>query len=746
MNLDKMRYPIRKRWVWSITMTVVIVLSIVLVFNSVAIDILDTEILNAHKTATDFLRQGVDRRLMELEHVSIQLELDNQNLSLRHATDRSAFSSSETYEFTELFNNAKLANEFIDDIFIYYPAFDYVVGCRGSFTSKGYYLLSNELKDSHYEEWLSSIMETKGRNFIIEVHEEKDPILYYRHESLPSREGKEDAILIAQVNRDAMLRYSSLAVSNQPRTMLTVMGDSGTIYASCGDTSLNDTLLQLLHEDFVDSLTPVSLDLNGYTAMAARSEHTGISYLILSDTKTILATPRRIACFSYLMIFLCLVIGIILSLVIGKKQSRPLEKLAGRLNASSNALERLDYDSIEKRVDSILQENREAIQLNLEQGWILRDRFLNEVITTAQEDQGLILSMAAYFGISFDYIHFRLIVMYPEEIGDGQNIPTAERCMRRTAEELEKDNSALAIPALINGNLVILLNYENSNGVDADALADQVEALLEKKLRIFVGDEFDTEVQIVFSYEKALNQLDLSLRGSDLGKKGGYPPVHKEWMEGKVLHAQWQKNLRLKEYAQAAEMCGQLFSGYVFADGDPYSARSRKYTVINDLLECAEEENLRHGTLSRKDAEIALQACGSSTELTDCIKCLLERLEAANESYVESQQDSLAWKIRKIIDENYAQSYLGLYYIADIVKVSSSYVSKIFKKEYQIGITDYINQLRITKAKELMAEGKPNIKDIAVQVGFNSDIHFIRVFKKYESTTPGAYRKMDKEN
>lgn len=101
---------------------------------------------------------------------------------------------------------------------------------------------------------------------------------------------------------------------------------------------------------------------------------------------------------------------------------------------------------------------------------------------------------------------------------------------------------------------------------------------------------------------------------------------------------------------------------------------------------------------------------------------------------------SIADKTKNIIDEQYSNSELGLFLISEILGVSNSYTSKIFKKQFGLGVIEYLNRVRIYKAKQLIGNGNMNIKDIAIQVGFTSDIHFIRVFKKYEQVTPGKYK------
>lgn len=84
---------------------------------------------------------------------------------------------------------------------------------------------------------------------------------------------------------------------------------------------------------------------------------------------------------------------------------------------------------------------------------------------------------------------------------------------------------------------------------------------------------------------------------------------------------------------------------------------------------------------------------------------------------------------------------MTLTYLAEHFHVSAIYVSKAVKKTADISFIDYLSRLRIDESKRLLTETAANIRDIAVQIGYDSDKNFIRVFKKYEGITPGQYRK-----
>lgn len=105
------------------------------------------------------------------------------------------------------------------------------------------------------------------------------------------------------------------------------------------------------------------------------------------------------------------------------------------------------------------------------------------------------------------------------------------------------------------------------------------------------------------------------------------------------------------------------------------------------------------------------------------------------------KDNMIAEQTEEILERDYADPMLTLSLVAEELNVSLPYVSRMFKQHFQQGALEYLNKYRIQKAKLLLADKSMNIKSIAISVGFNSDITFIRVFKKYENITPGKYLK-----
>lgn len=92
----------------------------------------------------------------------------------------------------------------------------------------------------------------------------------------------------------------------------------------------------------------------------------------------------------------------------------------------------------------------------------------------------------------------------------------------------------------------------------------------------------------------------------------------------------------------------------------------------------------------------------------------------------------------------YIQLHLGtpfsLKQIAENLSMNPSYLSRLFKEETGISLTEYINQQRIRAAKNYLQLDTTTITEVAFMVGYNDVNYFIKRFKKIVGLTPTQYR------
>ena len=99
----------------------------------------------------------------------------------------------------------------------------------------------------------------------------------------------------------------------------------------------------------------------------------------------------------------------------------------------------------------------------------------------------------------------------------------------------------------------------------------------------------------------------------------------------------------------------------------------------------------------------------------------------------------IVMKLDSYMKENFTTS-INTQSIAKEFGFTPAYLSKIFREYKKISPSDYITDLRIERAKELLlANPSCKIKDIALSVGYNDPLYFSKVFKNLTGVSPKQY-------
>jgi len=108
-------------------------------------------------------------------------------------------------------------------------------------------------------------------------------------------------------------------------------------------------------------------------------------------------------------------------------------------------------------------------------------------------------------------------------------------------------------------------------------------------------------------------------------------------------------------------------------------------------------------------------------------------------------ENSAAGKLDRVLDyikHNFNRD-ISLKDMADLAGVSTSYLCRIFKNEFNLTPIAYLIKYRINKAKEsLINNPDKSIKEIASETGFSDNSYFGAIFREYEGCSPKQFREL----
>jgi AraC-like DNA-binding protein len=110
-----------------------------------------------------------------------------------------------------------------------------------------------------------------------------------------------------------------------------------------------------------------------------------------------------------------------------------------------------------------------------------------------------------------------------------------------------------------------------------------------------------------------------------------------------------------------------------------------------------------------------------------------------SETLIRQSKSRRISKVCRYIEENISQK-ISLSDAASLVSMSDSAFSHFFKKQTSISFITYVNNLRVAKACDLLANTTLSASEICYDCGFNNKSNFIRLFTKRKNMTPIEYR------
>lgn len=161
-----------------------------------------------------------------------------------------------------------------------------------------------------------------------------------------------------------------------------------------------------------------------------------------------------------------------------------------------------------------------------------------------------------------------------------------------------------------------------------------------------------------------------------------------------------------------------------------------------NLVKCKDVQHLRKLLFRVFDG---MKGDYPTTELSvslDIYKIFTELLNPqSTKSKGKSNYEDSIQTVKEYIAENLNEN-LTVGALAEIVNMSSSHFSRVFKQQTGFSPYDYILISRLNRAKYLLQVTDMTVSSIAYDIGFNSESNFIYFFTENEGISPGKFRKL----
>ncbi|WP_188993019.1 response regulator [Paenibacillus nasutitermitis] len=243
-------------------------------------------------------------------------------------------------------------------------------------------------------------------------------------------------------------------------------------------------------------------------------------------------------------------------------------------------------------------------------------------------------------------------------------------------------------------------------------------------------------------------------RGLGLGKEilltdasNGLPAAVKSPIADHYMLQNHRKNVALLEshleggaIREFSALCRSMLQSAAFYH---YAYTETYYSIATMALSYLNRMEATRNLLERRDLDGLMRIEEHETwesaarYFEGLARLLFERRQLEKEENSHAILDRLHQYIHDHLDDD-----LTLTKLSEVVYLNPSYLSRLYKQMTGQGLTEYISEQRMDKAKALLKQTAFKIHEIARQVGLEVG-YFIKLFKKHLNMTPQEYREME---
>ncbi len=722
----------------------------------------------------------IDGKLQEIEALSQRIALNPRVIGFLNV--KPPLQGDGSYQMAQIckdFMTYEMTNNFMDDFYVYFKNSDIVLSPQGYSYNNIVYESLHGNTDLTYEDWQAMVGKVHERDWFslegLSSDKEAGRTIVYS-QSLPLHDSHQ-ALANIVVVMDELKFINSIQKANWiEQAQFVIIDKNGEILAS---SPSDNAAVSLEYSRLTGSEGVINDRLNGEKVAVSyvTSQYMGWKFVYAIPVSIFGEKVKYVQRLTILALVLYLLIGGIIAFMLARRNYSPirdlLKGLANKTPVPVYGNERYsEYQTIKEIIYTTLNEKKQIqdekneIFDQLEKlNPVLRSNFLMRLLKGRIDDKICFEDMISSFNIHFNSQYFMVLLIFIDDYegmfsiesqdGETEKLKLVQFVVSNVVEELSGRNHQ-GFMADVDDMMVCLINLDNDmveqGEEEVRKIAEEAQSFLKEKAYIHttisISDIQQSPERIPKAYQQALEAMEyrvISGRGNII-KYSDIKPSGQNYYYPMDLEQQLINTIKEGDFDTARALLEDVFEHNVSRRVlSIQMAKCFMFGVVNTMIKTMDEISIvwQHSFFEKLDPVERLLKCNTIMEMkVEILDILSQVCEFIKNSKKRTQNDSLKGNIIQYIEDHYNDSNLCIASIADNFNMNPVPLSRFFKEHMGQGLLDYINKVRLDKAKELLRQNEWSIADIAKEVGYYHSSALIRAFKKYERLTPGKYKEM----
>ncbi len=714
-------------------------------------------------------KDSFESRLSEVDQIMNQVAWDTKVISF--TTLRDPFRGANTYrvvETREQLYNYSLLNNFIYDYYVIYLNSEIILG-----PSQTYHI--DRFTPDHFnyagvapEQILNEITAPYPRPVLyperqLQFRSQTQYVMPYIRDLSHTPLGRQAKIMF-------LLRTEEI---NNLLSGFDIAGGGWVYIADGNDILFNIEVPDDLDYTFFSQMIEQGA-LTGHTIETVQGEKLLLTYVLSDDSQfqyvaaqpydQVMVNVANIRRFSYMLFASAILLGLLLAFFWSSRSSLRIGRTFELLNRyHDRPVQYKDpFEQVQQSVSSMIKDNQALTQTIEQQATFLRSSFFSQLIYADFASEEDLLTNARYIGLDFTSDAYAVLVV--QILGYGHSLHGIDEDIMREldirrlkiTETLKKNSLTHTYYHDLSRYRVMMImqlgrsHLKDYRRIIAAYMQQSAEAIRQEhgiEVRMAWGDPCMKALDISHRVQQEIRTLDYAQVNQNVGQILYYPDILSRWTD--VFYPkEWEYRLISYTREGNADKVSDILHDLIRRNTEerklPASMIRLLYgQLYGSLLRAVQEASVKSPDLTL----IEENASGKfiiEPPYVNVFKPLIDGFLSVchiiNERK-EDQQSLLSRELRQYIEQNYSDKDLSLNKLSDVFNYSPAYLSQFVKENMGEHFSVLLEDIRMTKAKQLLRASSRSISEISEQAGYNSSNTFCRAFKRLYDISPGQYRR-----